>query len=426
MKSFFLILFYYQDTGFLSDGKKYINSNYINLLKILFSKQVNKYEKILILRNIIFKILSTAYFPVSIILRRMNYRIYPTTANSIGSYFEQLEMALSDKRKIIILSPHIWCANPYIESILFRKKFLIIKNNFLCFFLIPFTFLKNIRLTYYDLNKNLINQKQYFNNCLNNDLQYEHETIFKHSSIDNFKNTIKKFNIDINKVSKYINLNTSINLGKKICVIHLRDEKNNEIRNTSIENYIDTVNYLAEKKYEVLIFSDQRFKTNNESIKFFNLSEKNKKIQIYSIILSKIYLGPISGPFHVAKFFNKNLIITDCVIFNHYIYHNNFNIIYKKYKRDNRILALSEIFKNNLECIWNSEVLKDQKIEIFDNSSDEILNSTKEFLENKNYEKFNYEELKKIANNKLILKNIRYLMLRNLSTYYIKKNLHAK
>ena len=76
--------------------------------------------------------------------------------------------------------------------------------------------------------------------------------------------------------------------------------------------------------------------------------------------------------------------------------------------------------------MWNAKVLKDQRIEIFDNSSDEILNSTKEFLENKNYEKFNYKELKKIVNNKLILKNIRYLMLRNLSTYFIKKNLHAK
>ena len=81
--------------------------------------------------------------------------------------------------------------------------------------------------------------------------------------------------------------------------------------------------------FEVLIFSNQKFDFDNQCIKFFNLNNKNKKIQIYSIILCDIFLGPISGPFHVAKYLNKDLIITDSVIFNHYIHHNNFNIIYK-------------------------------------------------------------------------------------------------
>ena len=143
----------------------------------------------------------------------------------------------------------------------------------------------------------------------------------------------------------FLNSKTNINLNKKLCIIHLRDEKNDRIRNTEIKNYIDGVRYLVQNNFEVLIFSNQKTDFDNESVKYFRINEENKKIQVYSLILCDIYLGTISGPFHIAKYLNKDLIITDSVIFNHYIHHNNFNIIYKKFFRNNKIMTFKEIFK---------------------------------------------------------------------------------
>ena len=56
MKSFIYLLIYYQDNGLVSNGNFYIKSNFKNLITILFSNKINKYEKILCIRNIIIKV----------------------------------------------------------------------------------------------------------------------------------------------------------------------------------------------------------------------------------------------------------------------------------------------------------------------------------------------------------------------------------
>ena len=122
MKSFIYLLIFYQDTGFISNGNFYVKSNFKNLIIILFSNKINKFEKILCLRNIIFKILSYLYIPIGLILKLQKFKIYATTSNSIGSYFEQLEIAIVKNQKIIIISPSSWCVNPYIEDTFFKKN----------------------------------------------------------------------------------------------------------------------------------------------------------------------------------------------------------------------------------------------------------------------------------------------------------------
>ena len=422
MKSFIYLLIFYQDTGFISNGNFYVKSNFKNLIIILFSNKINKFEKILCLRNIIFKILSYLYIPIGLILKITKFKIYATTSNSIGSYFEQLEIAIVKNQKIIIISPSSWCVNPYIEDTFFKKKFIFIKNNLICFLLIPLTFLKFLRLSFFDDKKNYINQKQYFQNSTKNELQFEHEIIFNYSCQKN-KEILRESEIDEKEILSFLNSKTNINLNKKLCIIHLRDEKNDRIRNTEIKNYIDGVRYLVQNNFEVLIFSNQKTDFDNESVKYFRINEENKKIQVYSLILCDIYLGTISGPFHIAKYLNKDLIITDSVIFNHYIHHNNFNIIYKKFFRNNKIMTFKEIFQNNLECIWDIKILEKKDIEIKNNSKDEILNSIIELNESKKINTINLNNLKKIKNEKRIIKNTKYLMMRNTSKYFLNKNL---
>ena len=205
MKSFIYLLIYYQDNGLVSNGNFYIKSNFKNLITILFSNKINKYEKILCIRNIIIKVIYFIYILFSFFLKKLKFKVYPTTSNSIGSYFEQLEIVENNYERIIVISPNVWCSNPNIEEIFFKKKFIFIKNNFICFLFVPLTFLKFFRISFLDDKKNFINQKQYFHNLNKNNLEFEHEIIFKNSSQKENKQVLKECEIDEKEIISYLN-----------------------------------------------------------------------------------------------------------------------------------------------------------------------------------------------------------------------------
>ena len=81
---------------------------------------------------------------------------------------------------------------------------------------------------------------------------------------------MRESEIDEKEIRSFLNSKTNINLNKKLCIIHLRDEKNDRIRNTEIKNYIDGVRYLVQNNFEVLIFSNQKTDFDNELL---NISE---------------------------------------------------------------------------------------------------------------------------------------------------------
>ena len=86
-------------------------------------------------------------------------------------------------------------------------------------------------------------------------------------------------------------------------------------------------------------------------------------------------------------------------------------------------MTFKEIFQNNLECIWDIKILEKKDIEVIDNSKDEILNSIIELNESKKINTINLNNLKRITNEKRIIKNTKYLMMRNTSKYFLNKNL---
>ena len=49
------------------------------------------------------------------------------------------------------------------------------------------------------------------------------------------------------------------------------------------------------------------------------------------------------------------MVLTDNIIFNHLISNKNVISLFKKYIKNNKILNIQEIFKMNLECIWDSQ-----------------------------------------------------------------------
>ena len=76
------------------------------------------------------------------------------------------------------------------------------------------------------------------------------------------------------------------------------------------------------------------------------------------------------------------MVLTDNIVFNHLISNKNVISLFKKYIKNNKILNIQEIFKMNLECIWDSKILINKNIITEDNSPDEILNACSEYLKN--------------------------------------------
>ena len=413
-------MLFYQDTGFVSNGKNFVQSTFKNQIKILFCGNINKYEKILLLRNLLLKLISFLFIPFGVILYLSKFQVYPTTPRSIGSYFEQLEVALKKNKKLIIISPNCWCCNKFLEKYFFDKKYYFVKNNFLSFILIPLTFINFIRFSIYNEKKLFFNQKQYYSNLKEKNLQYEHDFIFKNSSHKTSSEQLNLLDISISEIRKSFSNHLNFNLKKKICVIHFRSEKNDYLRNNNLDNLFKTIKYLEKNNFQILIFSKKKINFTNQNIFWVDDNVHNKEIQILSIILCNLYIGPISGPFHLAKFLNKKMVIIDCVIFNHLIHHNNYRVIYKKYLKDSKIMSLKSILDNNLECIWNQKILKNKGIDVLCNNEKEILHATIEVLKKEFNQTIKKNTLDLLFKKKNYSKKSSNLMIRNTSSYFLK------
>ena len=115
------------------------------------------------------------------------------------------------------------------------------------------------------------------------------------------------------------------------------------------------------------------------------------------------------------------MIITDLVIFNHLLYSKNFVVITKKYLKNGIQLNLKDIYNEKLECVWDNKILKLNNIEFLNNSSDEILEASKELL-NKENVKNEIDIQKYYKENGIKLKHSNFSILRGLSNYFLKNN----
>lgn len=369
-----LIFFPNQEIIFLKD--KNLTKNYFNLLKILFLKKQNKYDKIIIFRDLIYKFFSILYLIPAIVLYFLNYRFVASDSKSIGTYAEELEYLLSKNtgNKLILLQPKSYCVNKYFTNFFYKNRFIIFRSNILSALFIPFTYINFLSISPYSKIKNLIFQRQYYYKDNNKKFYFDHELLFTGRLL------AKKKNIHFNL------LNIKKNNIKKKCYLHLRDEQNIPLRNSNIKNYLAAIDFLIKNDFEIYYFSNKDPKINIKEFKFFNLKlEKNKKYQITLAPEIDLYLGQISGPFHLFHSLETDMILTDNIIFNHLISHKNVISLFKKYIKNNKILSIQEIFKMNLECIWDSGILMNQNIIAENNNPDEILNACSEYLE-KNFE----------------------------------------
>ena len=107
-------------------------------------------------------------------------------------------------------------------------------------------------------------------------------------------------------------------------------EQNLSLRNGTFSNFIESIKYLISQNFEVYFFNESDPKFKFPGFHFFDLNvDVNKKKQLEILMQSEIYLGQVSGPFFLANFLNKKLIITDLVIFNHLLFAKDCSLITK-------------------------------------------------------------------------------------------------
>ena len=82
-------------------------------------------------------------------------------------------------------------------------------------------------------------------------------------------------------------------------------------------------------------------------------------------------------------------------------------------------MKLNEIFNNNLECIWDKNILENLNIKSLDNNDQEILDATKEMIEERKLDQ--YEIKKFLIKNQIKFKFMNYSILRGIPKNFLKK-----
>ena len=121
----------------------------------------------------------------------------------------------------------------------------------------------------------------------------------------------------------------------------------------------------------------------------------------------------------LAKALNKKSVIINSIIWNYLIFYDDVNVVFKKIYKNKKILNIKKIFQNNLECIWDNNLLKKNKIKLIENNSEEIFQATYELLNKKIRSKYITSYLRK---NKIYFKNYNFALIRFLSQNFAKKN----
>ena len=177
--NFFKFLIFFQIKELFSKRQKF-NKNFFNILKILFLKKQNKYDKIIIFRDLIYKSFSILYLIPALILYLLNYKLVASDPKSIGTYSEELEYILSKNThsKLILLEPKSYCTNKYFANFFYKNKLIIFISNFLSSLFIPFTYINFLSISPYSNIKNLIFQKKYYYKNNDKKFYFDHELLF--------------------------------------------------------------------------------------------------------------------------------------------------------------------------------------------------------------------------------------------------------
>ncbi len=233
-------------------------------------------------------------------------------------------------------------------------------------------------------------------------IKYDKNSIFyqlnnsEKKSISNYNEQLIDLNDEIEEIgNEYLkSINTEKN--KFIC-FHARDnfylnnlgignQEYQSFRNTNISSFEKGINYLVKKNYKCIRVGasvQNKLSFNDDSIiDYATNGDRSDKLDLFLSKYCSFFLGGSNGATIFAEFFNKPILYINCDILVQ-TWSNNSIFTFKKYfsEKLGRNLSYREIL-NDLEMESRKrgflKYLKNQRINIVDNSSEEIYEAVKE------------------------------------------------
>ena len=216
--------------------------------------------------------------------------------------------------------------------------------------------------------------------------KYDYENIKQFNLQKNLIDLKVKKKIYCENLLKKFKLDTFENL---VC-IHVRDhyfrndiEKKN-YRNSDINNYIDSIQYLIENNYKVIRMGKLGKKINFEHKNFIDYPAVDKKEDIFDLYLinkCKFFIGTQSGIIDIAYMFNKPVYTTNMVeLYSTFPRKKIDRGIFKKafFKKKNRKILIDEFLK--LPFKYHDPQVQIDDINFIENNPDDILSGLIEFI----------------------------------------------
>lgn len=181
---------------------------------------------------------------------------------------------------------------------------------------------------------------------------------------------------------KFRNINKN-----KIYILHVRDDKfmpTSYLRTAKIQNYISTINYLLNNGYSVIRLVNsysERLLIKGQYLEFNTDIPFNRHFQYYMISQCKGFIGCSSGASAIGCLFEVPCLAVNLFYLSTYAIKPKDVYIFKKIKKVNgQYLNFKDIFKDRFyETAAHSSAMMN-KFVVVENTSDEILNATKEFV----------------------------------------------
>ena len=401
--------------------------NCIFLFNQSYYKNLTKHIIKLIIK-LIFDLSKIIYLPLSLSFYVSPYRFLQIDYSQLGCFINQLEVMVKynhlRNKKSLIFVPSSQ-SRSHIKKIF--PNLIIIDNillNILAQPLIQTTFVScpvTIAENLFDRKFNRIGKiystkvKQDYEKKINNSNFFKLDESYCNEMNHLFEKRYKNFDL------------------KKTVLLHIRDSNFNmasDLRSASLESYNPTIEYLLANGYFVIRFVHSKSKKLEFSPNYAEINTDeliNQYFQYYLVSRSKAFINCHSGPGFIGALFDRPSLSVNH--FYHFSFANKKNDIFllKKVKNsEGKILNFIDLFNDNFyEKFPNSiNLMRTNGYKVLENSSDEILEATKELiaLDNKSSKKLLRNPKQELFVQSLPKTSCFRYMDSNISNYFLKKN----
>ncbi|WP_440920359.1 TIGR04372 family glycosyltransferase [Candidatus Pelagibacter sp.] len=357
------------------------------------------------IKKIIRYLLIISIFPLSVLIFILIIILSPLILIRIGKFRNDkighlaldYEIYLEEKKRNIKF-PNKLFLDIWFKHKITCNKFLL-KLRYKNFYIFPNIFFEGIYFLFNFFNLKNFNPERSNPDADINYVLGDSESKIK-IDVNNFENIYRQM------LYKY-----GLKPNQKIVLIHLRDAAYRglsdftDFRNIyHKENYIETINFLTKNNYFVIrVGRAAEYKFNIEK-NFFDYAFSEIKSDQMDLFLAKycyFCISTCSGFAGLVRAFRNPVLLTNYIPHGHYDSYvkKNLTIFKHMISEDQKKMSLNEILNTGLINSWDGREFKKQKILFQENSSEEILKSSKdmiEYIEN-NFEFKDYKYKEKIV-----------------------------